>query len=190
MQGEPGDYCISKSCCRYNTCFGQKWVIIHVFCFQIKSKVETRRRLFRAHLIIRTKPLTFVLPTPPCSCCPFLWTLQSWLILSLFFFWNTACSCHPKGSFRSACHTMTGQCDCRTNVINRQCSSCRVNYYNLNSGSGCLACNCTPEYSTSLQCHADTGVCSCKRGVGGDKCTACNDQFYNLTSSGMIYFSS
>ena len=96
----------------------------------------------------------------------------------------TACACNVFGANESSCHSETGQCSCRENVVGLQCDSCQTNFYDFNSGAGCSACNCNPVYSSSLQCDGSSGTCSCKPGVNGGKCTGCADQFYNLTNQG------
>lgn len=37
---------------------------------------------------------------------------------------SKACSCHPLGSTETTCNQATGQCNCRTGVVGRQCSMC------------------------------------------------------------------
>ena len=103
---------------------------------------------------------------------------------SVFLCLLTACACSGIGANESSCHSETGQCSCRENVVGLQCDSCQTNFYDFNSGAGCSPCNCNPVYSSKLQCNGNSGVCSCKPGINGGKCTGCADQFYNLTNQG------
>ncbi|EDV27425.1 uncharacterized protein TRIADDRAFT_21436 [Trichoplax adhaerens] len=99
-----------------------------------------------------------------------------------------ACNCHPFGtnSFRNAtspCNRITGQCSCRKNVINRDCSQCKANFWGINSGEGCISCkNCSK--TGSVGCDQITGDCLCKPNVGGELCDRCLHGFYNFSIEG------
>lgn len=89
------------------------------------------------------------------------------------------CGCNAIGSFDSNCNNITGQCNCKGNVVGRTCDSCVVNSYNFTSGVGCTFCNCNAFGSNSLQCF-ENSTCSCKPHVMGEKCDRCMPGFYNL----------
>ena len=48
---------------------------------------------------------------------------------------------------------MTGQCNCRPNVIGRICDTCAENTYNFKSGSGCELCKCHLKGAKTQQCN-------------------------------------
>lgn len=72
-----------------------------------------------------------------------------------------------------------GQCQCKPNVVGRNCSQCRANTYNM-SENGCLECQCNSRGSSSLQCDDETGQCPCLANVTGKKCTQCIVGYYGL----------
>ena len=75
-----------------------------------------------------------------------------------------------NGSATQTCNHITGECECKPNVVGPQCDSCRENYYQPDPNEGCLPCDCNPGGSTSTQCDVVTGQCDCKPGVTGLKC--------------------
>ncbi|CAF1263772.1 unnamed protein product, partial [Didymodactylos carnosus] len=74
-----------------------------------------------------------------------------------------ACNCHPRGTRRTTgvqyltqCNLQNGQCQCKSNVIGRQCDKCEDGYWNLNSDSEDVArtlvrlgCAYVPKVSVS-----------------------------------------
>lgn len=96
----------------------------------------------------------------------------------------SACECHPQGSKSSACDLTTGQCDCKPNVIGRQCDQCKNRYWNLSSDNGCVDCRCDPLGSVSLVCDKETGACRCRPGVTGEKCDQCLPNYYGFSADG------
>uniref|UniRef100_W5LFW3 Basement membrane-specific heparan sulfate proteoglycan core protein n=1 Tax=Astyanax mexicanus TaxID=7994 RepID=W5LFW3_ASTMX len=94
-----------------------------------------------------------------------------------------ACGCHANGSVSSVCNIITGQCDCRANVVGDKCDRCQVGFHGINSGDGCRQCECSQSGSVSEACEED-GQCQCIVGVSGAKCDRCQQGFYNFTDGG------
>ncbi|XP_007232077.3 laminin subunit alpha-1 [Astyanax mexicanus] len=94
-----------------------------------------------------------------------------------------ACGCHANGSVSSVCNIITGQCDCRANVVGDKCDRCQVGFHGINSGDGCRPCECSQSGSVSEACEED-GQCQCIAGVSGAKCDRCQHGFYNFTDGG------
>ncbi|CEF62050.1 Usherin [Strongyloides ratti] len=100
----------------------------------------------------------------------------------------TQCQCNIYGSIKNnneICNSMTGKCSCLPNVIGDKCDSCAENYYNLQSGDGCLKCDCDPtgvildnDGKPQMSCNVFNGQCQCKEGRGGRKCSECTDYFW------------
>ena len=90
--------------------------------------------------------------------------------LALLSFSPPACSCSVNGSATQTCNHITGECECKPNVVGPQCDSCLENYYQPDPNEGCFPCDCNPGGSTSAQCDTVTGQCDCKQGVTGMKC--------------------
>lgn len=76
------------------------------------------------------------------------------------------CGCNYDGSNSFECDPFGGQCQCRENVIGRQCEACRTGFYGF---PNCQKCDCP---STAL-CQRETGECICPPRVTGDKCDKC-----------------
>ena len=68
------------------------------------------------------------------------------------------------------CNHITGECECKPNVVGSQCDSCRENHYQPDPNEGCWPCDCNPGGSTSPQCDMMTGQCDCLPGITGLKC--------------------
>ncbi|XP_066538803.1 laminin subunit alpha-1 [Hoplias malabaricus] len=94
-----------------------------------------------------------------------------------------ACSCYANGSVSSVCNIITGQCECKTNVVGDKCDQCQVGFHGINSGEGCRQCQCNQSGSVSEACDED-GQCECIVGVSGDKCDRCQHGYYNFTDNG------
>ena len=69
------------------------------------------------------------------------------------------------------CNHITGECECKPNVVGAQCDSCRLNYYQPDFNEGCLPCDCNLGGSNSAQCDMTTGQCTCQPGVTGRTCS-------------------
>uniref|UniRef100_A0A9J7YT73 Laminin, alpha 1 n=1 Tax=Cyprinus carpio carpio TaxID=630221 RepID=A0A9J7YT73_CYPCA len=94
-----------------------------------------------------------------------------------------ACGCHGNGSLSTVCHVITGQCECKVNVIGHTCDRCQAGYYGISSGDGCRLCECNQSGALSASCDEE-GRCQCVTGVAGDKCERCERGYYSFTESG------
>ncbi|XP_060707115.1 laminin subunit alpha-2 isoform X3 [Hemiscyllium ocellatum] len=95
------------------------------------------------------------------------------------------CDCHVNGSVAELCDKQTGQCQCKHNVVGRQCDHCLSETYYLHSSRGCIPCNCNSFGSKSFDCD-DKGQCRCQPGVAGQKCDRCALGFYHFQEGGCI----
>lgn len=77
-----------------------------------------------------------------------------------------------------------GNCQCKPNVIGRNCNECKNGYWNIISGNGCENCNCDPTGSFNSSCDTYTGECYCKPGVVGKKCDKCAIAHYGFSPDG------
>ena len=117
--------------------------------------------------------------------------------IELVFSISLACDCDSTGSLSLACDFNTGQCPCKDGVAlrgqrnsndavsDRRCQSCLANYYDFNSGGGCMACLCSAEGSVNPQC-SDTGVCECKETITGNKCSICVQGYFSFSAAGCM----
>ncbi|XP_052398153.1 laminin subunit alpha-1 isoform X2 [Carassius gibelio] len=94
-----------------------------------------------------------------------------------------ACGCHGNGSLSTVCHVITGQCECKANVIGQTCDCCQAGYYGISSSAGCRLCECNQSGALSASCDEE-GRCQCITGVTGDKCDVCERGYYSFTESG------
>lgn len=99
------------------------------------------------------------------------------------------CSCYPRGTEQtdkgiSICDPNNGNCQCKPNVIGRNCNECKNGYWNIISGNGCENCNCDPTGSFNSSCDTYTGECYCKPGVVGKKCDKCAVTHYGFSLEG------
>ncbi|XP_063773402.1 laminin subunit alpha-2 isoform X3 [Pseudophryne corroboree] len=79
------------------------------------------------------------------------------------------CNCNVNGSTSTTCNPQTGQCDCRRNVIGRQCDECLPNCWWDSEKQVCLPCTCSISGSMSQRCDI-TGRCICKPEFFGKRC--------------------
>jgi len=95
-----------------------------------------------------------------------------------------ACNCHLDGTIgrSSVCQgDYHGQCNCKTNVVLRDCSQCKDGYYDLqdSDSNGCKFCDCDVGGTKSGQtCDKVTGVCHCQSHVIGRTCNRTESGFY------------
>ncbi|KAM9752098.1 laminin subunit alpha-5 isoform 2-T2 [Menidia menidia] len=105
----------------------------------------------------------------PSSAPPFC--LASAVSLSAFFN-NGAlpCGCHEAGAQSDTCQQFGGQCQCRPNVIGRDCSMCATGFWGF---PNCRPCNCGERL-----CEPTTGDCICPPRTVLPECTRCEPQTF------------
>uniref|UniRef100_T1KF65 Laminin subunit alpha n=1 Tax=Tetranychus urticae TaxID=32264 RepID=T1KF65_TETUR len=86
------------------------------------------------------------------------------------------CGCNATGSYGYTCKPLGGQCNCKPNIIGRECKACRSGYYGF---PDCKPCNCpkTVDY-----CDSVTGECVCPKNVVGNNCDRCAPLAYGYDS--------
>ncbi|KAF2361238.1 Laminin G domain [Trinorchestia longiramus] len=94
------------------------------------------------------------------------------------------CACAPLGSRGSACEAITGQCNCKPNVVGRDCSRCAPGHWGLASVTGCRKCDCDGRGSAGGRCDEATGQCICAPGVGGERCDKCLPGYWGFSAAG------
>ncbi|XP_040920198.1 laminin subunit alpha-2 isoform X4 [Toxotes jaculatrix] len=79
------------------------------------------------------------------------------------------CQCHTNGSVYEMCNKETGQCECKENVVGRQCDECMPNCWWDAERQECVPCRCSPHGSMSQRCDVE-GRCICRAGFVGRRC--------------------
>ncbi|XP_071119471.1 laminin subunit alpha-like [Haliotis cracherodii] len=82
------------------------------------------------------------------------------------------CDCNIDGSLNFNCDQFGGQCQCRENVIGRNCTACKPGYFGF---PRCKPCSCL--YGL---CHPLNGECICPTNVEGDRCDRCEPETYGF----------
>nr|AAI61643.1 LOC100145762 protein [Xenopus tropicalis] len=93
--------------------------------------------------------------------------------ISLSLFYNNGaqpCDCHEAGALGTACEPHGGQCNCRPNVIGRDCSRCATGYWGF---PNCRPCDCG-----SRLCDEVTGQCICPPRTIKPDCVVCQPQAF------------
>ena len=95
----------------------------------------------------------------------------------------TDCGCVAAGTVNNArtCNSVSGQCDCKTNVFGQTCATCRAGHFNLDLSNplGCTPCDCFLGGSTDVTvCNAVTGQCTCRPGFTGRRCDTIITGYY------------
>ena len=69
------------------------------------------------------------------------------------------------------CDFRTGECQCKRNVVGRDCNECKPFHYGLSADAeGCKACDCDPGGAFDNNCDIITGQCRCRPNVDGRRC--------------------
>ncbi|KAM4747038.1 laminin subunit beta-1 [Rhinophrynus dorsalis] len=91
------------------------------------------------------------------------------------------CQCDPQGSLSTVCDPNGGQCQCRPNVIGRNCDKCAPGTYGFGP-NGCKPCDCDVQGSSHSLCHTETGQCPCIHGAYGRQCDVCLPGYWGFPS--------
>lgn len=83
------------------------------------------------------------------------------------------CNCDYEGSTSFECRPFGGQCQCKPNIIERQCGACKTGFYGFPE---CKPCDCP---STAM-CEPQTGECVCPPNVMGELCDKCMPNTYGF----------
>ncbi|XP_012267208.2 laminin subunit alpha [Athalia rosae] len=89
------------------------------------------------------------------------------------------CNCNPLGVIDGdlQCSLFNGDCNCKVNVIGRQCDKCKAGYAEY---PDCTKCDCDIRGTTTDICDQDTAECFCKSNVQGLGCDVCKEGTFNI----------
>jgi laminin alpha 3/5 len=74
----------------------------------------------------------------------------------IFIYFNVIeCSCDRCGT--EVCDHFSGSCQCKTNVVGRDCDKCAPDHWGFKSCYGCRQCNCQIA-SEGTNCDDETGI--------------------------------
>ncbi|KAM6455807.1 laminin subunit alpha-5 isoform 2-T2 [Liasis olivaceus] len=93
------------------------------------------------------------------------------------------CNCSSSGiqdQTEPGCNIESGQCQCKPNIIGRQCDLCAPGYYGY---PNCRACDCHEAGTKPSICDPVTGECHCKENVEGPRCDQCHLGTFSLDAS-------
>ena len=116
------------------------------------------------------------------------------------------CNCNELGSTTFICDQMSGQCDCKSDlIVGTQCDSSKDGFFNFPNPEGknikglsnitwCIqiinvisACNCNTDGSMNITCTEQGGKCFCQDNISGDKCDECSAEHYGFPSCQSIH---
>ena len=60
-------------------------------------------------------------------------------------FFKIGCNCDPTGSLSTVCSNLGGHCQCKPNVMNRQCDRCKPGFYGFGP-EGCKRMSFLPTF--------------------------------------------
>jgi len=89
------------------------------------------------------------------------------------------CNCNPTGSLSKECDAYGGYCQCKPNVVGRQCDQCAPGTYGFGP-EGCKACDCNSIGSKDKYCDLITGQCQCVPNTYGRECNQCQPGYWNF----------
>lgn len=89
------------------------------------------------------------------------------------------CNCNPTGSLSNKCVRDGGYCQCKPNVIGRQCDQCAPGTYGFGP-EGCKACDCNSIGSRDNNCDIISGQCVCHPNTYGRECNQCQPGYWNF----------
>lgn len=92
---------------------------------------------------------------------------------------STACNCNPTGSLSKKCEEYGGYCQCKNNVVGRQCDKCQPGTYGFGP-EGCRACDCNSIGAKDNNCDLISGQCNCVANAYGRECDQCLPGFWNF----------
>lgn len=85
------------------------------------------------------------------------------------------CECHSPGTLGGlrVCDGQSGQCLCKPNVGQRQCTECLDGTFHLQDQDllGCQDCQCDVGGAVGSSCDARSGQCQCRPRITGRRCS-------------------